>query len=67
MPRVELFRPPSMTPPTGGGGQLVLTFLCLDSAQDQIAYLEGQGVNPPGVISLERLLVPCRSCDGNVH
>jgi hypothetical protein len=44
----------------------VLTFLRLDSVWDKIAYLEGPGVNPVGVISPERLLVPCRPHDGDV-
>jgi hypothetical protein len=38
-------------------GKLVLTFLRLDSAYDQAVYLEGLGVDSPGVISSERLLV----------
>jgi hypothetical protein len=34
--------------------------------KDQVAYLEGLGVNPSGVISSEHLLVLGRSSDDDV-
>jgi hypothetical protein len=64
MPRTELPQPPSMTPPRAGPTCGYLTSFALGIGQ--VTYLEGPGVNPSGVVSLERLLVPCRSCDGDV-
>jgi hypothetical protein len=36
---------------------LVFALLRLDLVQDQVAILEGPGLNPSGVVSLKRLLV----------
>jgi hypothetical protein len=45
-----------MAPPKAGSA--CATFLRLDSAYNQITYMEDPRVNPPGVISTERLLLP---------